>query len=395
MSNYYSLLELRLERTREAMRQQDVPAMLIVDSVNILYATGAQNMTIFSTRVPARYLMIFADGPVILFDYFGCEHLASDLPTIDQILPARGLCYVSSGGKVEESCRLLAAQIEGLYRENIGTAAKLAIDRFPYHMADALREKGFVLSDADSVMSRARRVKMQEEMTFIREAMRRVESAVCLMQQSIEPGLSEAEIWGRFQGEFIAREGQYIATRLFQSGPRSFPYFQECSDRIVQSGDLICLDTDALGYKGYAVDFSRTFVCGDRKPDAIQKDLYRKAKDQLDHNCSLIQAGADYVDIADKAWKIPQEHEQSRYYCIGHGLGLSGEFPNIPHRIEGENYPLQGYIEPGMVICVESYIGSESSGQGVKLEQQLLVSEVSTEVLSAYPFEEDLLMTHY
>ena len=51
------------------MRQLDCEVLLILDSVNILYATGASNMTLFTTRTPSRYLLLFVDGPSILFDY--------------------------------------------------------------------------------------------------------------------------------------------------------------------------------------------------------------------------------------------------------------------------------------------------------------------------------------
>ena len=390
MNNDDVLLKARLANTRQTMRRLDVPALLIVDSINILYATGAQNMTIFSTRTPARYLLLFADGPVVLFEYFGCEHLATELPTIDQVHPAIGLCHVSSGGDVVAAAKQLAAQMATIYRGQLGAVAGLAIDRFPYPVADALRAEGFVLSDADAVMSAARLSKLAEELPYIRKAMRRVDTALAAMQKTIEPGLTETEIWAQFQKEFVAHEGQYIATRLMQSGPRTFPYFQECTGRPVKKRELICLDTDALGYKGYAVDFSRTFISGDETPSVDQRELYQKARDQLDWNSALIKPGAAYKEIAEKAWKVPPEHQASRYYCIGHGLGMSGEFPNIPHAVDGREYPLSGQIEPGMIICIESYIGSERSGQGVKLEDQLLVTDSGTECLSRYPFDSSL-----
>lgn len=44
-----------------------------------------------------------------------------------------------------------------------------------------------------------------------------------------------------------------------------------------------------------------------------------------------------------------------------------------------------------MTICVESYIGGEGGAEGVKLEQQVLVTETGIEVLSRFPFEESLL----
>ena len=40
-----------------------------------------------------------------------------------------------------------------------------------------------------------------------------------------------------------------------------------------------------------------------------------------------------------------------------------------------------------MVICIESYVGSATSGQGVKLEDQFLIHEDRVERLSTYPFD--------
>jgi hypothetical protein len=46
----------RQQRLRDTMRAFNIPVMLVLDSVNIQYATGARNMKIFSTKTPARYL---------------------------------------------------------------------------------------------------------------------------------------------------------------------------------------------------------------------------------------------------------------------------------------------------------------------------------------------------
>ena len=44
-----------------------------------------------------------------------------------------------------------------------------------------------------------------------------------------------------------------------------------------------------------------------------------------------------------------------------------------------------------MTLCVESYIGESDDAEGVKLEQQILVTETGVELLSEFPFEEELL----
>jgi Xaa-Pro aminopeptidase len=50
-----------------------------------------------------------------------------------------------------------------------------------------------------------------------------------------------------------------------------------------------------------------------------------------------------------------------------------------------------GLVEPGMTLCVESYIGEVGGDEGVKLEQQVLVTETGCELLTSFPFEDGLM----
>jgi len=52
-----------------------------------------------------------------------------------------------------------------------------------------------------------------------------------------------------------------------------------------------------------------------------------------------------------------------------------------------EAFGYDGVLQPGMVICVESYVGRV----GVKLEEQVLITDEGSETLSSYPFEKELL----
>jgi Xaa-Pro aminopeptidase len=65
-----------------------------------------------------------------------------------------------------------------------------------------------------------------------------------------------------------------------------------------------------------------------------------------------------------------------------HHHGLNADFPTAGY---------DGVIEPGMTLCVESFIGHNDGGEGVKLEQQVLVTETGIDLLSRFPFEESLL----
>ncbi|MGQ3214562.1 MAG: M24 family metallopeptidase [Shinella sp.] len=386
----HTLYAERQNRVREFMRKRDIPALVVLDPNHIMYATGATNMNLFTMRTPARYLLMVADGPTVLFDFRGSEHLAVGLPTITHIDSAEGLDMIASGGDPQAAAKRFADQIAGYVRDVDPSIDKIALDRFPFYATDALRDRGFHLENSDQVFTPARAIKLPIEIAYLREALRRIDVATAQLEQRALPGASESEVWAEFHYQLMAKEGQYVVTRLFQSGPNTYPYFQEAGARILQEGDLLCLDTDAVGYQGYSVDYSRTFLCGSGKATDEQRRLYARARDQLETNAALLAPGVEFRELAEKAWPIPEEHLASRYYCIGHGLGMQGEWPNIPHHVRGRPYPLPGVLEPGMIICIESYIGTEASQQGVKLEDQFLIHEDRVERMSNYHFDDRL-----
>ena len=78
------------------------------------------------------------------------------------------------------------------------------------------------------------------------------------MRQALRPGISEQALWAELHAGNIARGGEWIETRLLASGPRTNPWFQECSSRVIEAGELVGFDTDLIGPYGYCADISRT-----------------------------------------------------------------------------------------------------------------------------------------
>jgi Xaa-Pro dipeptidase len=193
---------------------------------------------------------------------------------------------------------------------------------------------------------------------------------------------TEIEVWSELHRHLIANDGEYISTRLVQAGQRTFPYFREASTNMLSNGDLFCVDTDAIGFGGYGVDFSRTFLCGDKPASAAQRQLHRLAVDQLEHNASRLGPGVHFEEFARDAWSVPDRFAPYCYYCLAHGLGLSGEYPYVPVQEPDQPYQLNGVFEPGMVICVESYLGDVDEHHGVKVEDQFLVTDDGVEPMS-------------
>jgi Xaa-Pro dipeptidase len=383
-ASHTELLLQRKARLIEVMRSRGVSALLTADPISILYATGARNMTIHGFTGPDRFVLLFVDGPTILYEFAGCDHLAMGLPTIDEIRHAPGITAKKTLYFQDEIDRFAAEVLDACRKHLGGDALKLAVEKMDFPMTDALRARGLALTDATLVMQLVMAIKQPAEMIAIRHAMAAVERATSELEAAIVPGATENEVWAAFHQGLIAGGGEYVVSRLLQSGVRTFPYFLESSDHRLQAGDLVCFDTDAMGILGYSVDFSRTFLCGDVEATAVQRRLYAMALEQLQHNAANLAAGRSFEEFASLAFDVPAPHRDYGYYQLAHGLGLAGGHPNVP-RIGLGRYGLPGDIEPGMVLCVESYIGDPESRQGVKLEDQFMIHDDHVEQLSNYP----------
>jgi Xaa-Pro aminopeptidase len=381
----------RLGRLRAEMAARSIDACMLLDPVNIRYATGARNMQVFTARNPARYLFVPQSGPVVLHEFAGCGHLAEGLETIDEIRPAITASYVAAGNAIATVEAAWAEQVAALVREHCGPSAAVGVERVNAGAALALRDQRFHLFDAQAPVERARAIKSAEELKCVRASVRATELAVARLRDAIRPGLRENELWSVLHQGVIALGGDYVETRLLSSGPRTNPWFQETGDRRLGENELVALDTDVVGCHGYYCDFSRTFHTGPDEPTRRQRELYRIAHEQVHHNMRLLRAGVSFREYAERAWTIPERFVANRYYVSAHGCGMTGEYPYLYHEMDFAESGYDGVMEPGMTLCVESYIGEDGGDEGVKLEQQLLITEDEPQLLSSFPFETSLL----
>jgi len=382
----------RQQRVRQKMAEYGVDAVILSDPVNIRYATGTRNMQVFSMRnAPSRYLLLTQDRS-ILYEFTGCLHLGEGFETVDEVRPSQTASFVAAGPHIASRERNWAAEMAATVRELTGLKdAVVGLERLNAGTAIALKETGLRIVDAQQPVEMARAIKSAEEMKCVIASLRATEIGVGKLHEAIRPGLTEAELWSVLHKSIIEQNGDYVETRLLSAGERTNPWFQETSDNVIGTNELIALDTDVVGCHGYYADFSRTFHSGPDKPTDTQRELYKVAYEQVHTNMSILQPGMSFRDYADRAWNIPEKYYANRYYLSAHGCGMTGEYPYLYHHGDFPDAGYDGIIEPGMTLCVESYIGEEGAKEGVKLEQQVLITETGIEILSKFPFEAHLL----
>ena len=389
--NPAKLLGHRLAMLREEMTRRDIAACVLFDAVNIRHALGARNMQIFTSRNPAsRCAFIPASGKTVLFEFPGCAHLAAD-SVADEIRPAINVSYVAAAGRQDEKARQWGDEIAELIRRQCGkNAGRIGLERADLRHARELQARGFEVVDAQEPVERARARKSDEEIQCVRHSLRTAEAGVAELRAALRPGLTENELWSVLHRAVIRANGDYIETRLLSSGARTNPWMQESSEKKIAAGELVGLDTDIVGPFGYYADFSRTFFCGKGKPSGRQRQLHRLAREQIARNIAVLRAGMTFREIAERAWKIPDEFLPNRYFVLAHGVGMTGEWPYILHAADFDDSGYDGVLEPMTTLCVESYVGAPGEADGVKLEEQVLITENGCEVLSQAPYDEAL-----
>jgi len=137
-------------------------------------------------------------------------------------------------------------------------------------------------------------------------------------------------------------------------------------------------------------DVSRTWLCGGERPSNEQRDLFALAREQIAYNTELLRPGAGFRELTETAFKLPDAFAANRYSVVFHGVGLCDEYPAIYYPEDWQAAGYDGELEANMVLCVESYVGREGGEEGVKLEDQVLITTDGPVTLSNYPFDSRL-----
>ncbi len=380
----------RVERVLSQMSKDGVDALLLFDPINIRYVTDSSNMQIWTSHNLARATLITANGYLVLWDFTRCEHMTEHLGRIDELRSGAGSFYFEYGDAIEEKAKSFRNDVVELVKQR-ASGLRLGIDRMDTVIAQAFLSSELNISDAWPVIEQARLIKSAEEIKAMRCAMAATEQSIAQMEQAMKPGMSEVELWSVLHAANIAQGGEWIETRILSSGPRTNPWMSEASGRIMHEGDIMAFDTDMIGLFGICCDVSRTWLVGDADARPEQKELYRVAYDHIEENMDMLRPGTALRDLTFRGHELPEIYQATKYCVKMHGVGLCDEFPSIYYPdsyIEGAvDYELM----PGMTLCVEAYVGKQGSREGVKLENQVLISETGYENLTNYPYDERLM----
>jgi Xaa-Pro aminopeptidase len=375
----------RLARLQAAMRARDVAACVFFHPANIRYATGASAMDAWAAQTFARHCVAPADGAPVLFECHTslAASARADLdvrPAVTwQFMPDRAADV--AGAWARELWRRPCRNGRTGRADRPGPARHVWLHRAPPRSID--------LVDSSPVTIAARDVKTPQEVELMKLNGAIGDAMLRDFEDAIRPGGREQELLATLTESLLHRGGEQVVTRLVSSGRNTNPWGSEARDKLVQPGDLVCVDTDAYGIEGYMVDVSRTFVCGDMTAPG-QVELYRVAHEIIVAMRETLRPGISYDEFARAVPPLPERFRAQRYECMVHGAGLEDETPTIYYPGQAPN-PVDACIEEGMTLCFECYVGEVGGPYGVKLEDQVLVTAAGAEPLCTYPYDAKLL----
>ena len=383
------LIDYRHRRLQQQIINNDCAAALLCNPINIRYATGFHYAQVSNLRSPTHYAFVPAEGPSIVFGqnllppepFPGCVQFVQDIPVPSYFVVGDGYKQIT-----EQWVRLISDHVALL-----GANKRLAIDTHEPELFTGLTEFGIVCVNAEPLVEQAGVIKSDDELACISKSIRIAEQGLRRVLDNVQPGVTEQALWAYLAYENARNGGEGFEYRILSSGYLTNPWGRECSNKRIESGELIGIDTGMIGPDGYCADISRTFQCGPSKPTINQKELYQAACDNLNFNMNLLYPGLSFQEFSQKSWPVPSYFWARRYNSVAHGVGMGNEWPKIPFYQDWGDCRLDGHLQENMVLAIESCICRESSGECVKLEDMVVITQDGYQQLSKFPLEDSLL----
>ena len=211
------------------------------------------------------------------------------------------------------------------------------------------------------------------EIALMQRAVRISEDGFRAAVDEIRPGAPEGRVEAEAERAWKAEGARRPAyASIVGSGPNATILHYPRSERVMEDGDLILMDM-AAEFAHYAADITRTFPVNG-KFTSEQRKVYDIVVRAQKTALALVRPGAYYEDIDAAARKVIEDAGYGDYFIhgLGHFVGLD------VHDAGAYQEPLA----PGMVITLEQGIYIPERKIGVRIEDDVLVTDQGARILS-------------
>lgn len=262
-----------------------------------------------------------------------------------------------------------------LWRHNMNQA-----DTPAHTLAAKLQQRypAVAIEEIHGDMAALRAVKSEEEIALMRKAQETTRVAIEAMMKHAYPGVNESELEGAFDFALM-KQGvrQHAFSSIVAGGPRATTLHYSENNTVVEDGQMVLIDLGSAE-RNYCADISRTFPVNGKFTDR-QKEIYNtvlEAQRIVIENAKpgvttrqLNQMVIDYYETRLDDLGLRKDGKTVRdyyYHGVSHHLGLD------THDISTER---ERILQPGMVITVEPGMYIADEGIGVRIENDVMITE--------------------
>ncbi len=340
---------------RKKLSELKIDGIVISDPVNVKYMTGFQGSL--------GYIILTGKHSLFITDFRYQEQAAHEVKGYKIVIERS-----ERSEEIKDLCNAYKIRNLGFEENNI-----------TYGAYRKLLKRKIKLSPLNNIVESLRVVKTEEEIAYIKTAVKRAESAFRKLQPYMKTGVTELKLARRLE-DLLRKEG--CKTLPFEvivaSGPMSALPHAQPTNRKIKKGDLLVIDWGGE-CKGYYSDMTRTMIFKDRDVSK-QKELYYNVLAAQEKAIRTVRSGikSSKIDDAARGYIKQKGYDEFFGHGTGHGVGL------LVHEKPVISWRNKEIIKENMIFTVEPGIYLPGFG-GVRIEDMVVAGKMKAEVLTSLP----------
>jgi Xaa-Pro aminopeptidase len=248
------------------------------------------------------------------------------------------------------------------------------------------------IKNLSPILDNMRWKKSPREIEVMKEAVEITVAAFKEAARLAKPGMYEYEIEALINYIFRIKGSLRAAFLIIASGPNSCILHHMNNDRLMEEGDLLKIDIGTV-YETMSTDLTRTIpVSGKFTPE--QRKIYEIVLKANKKAISIVKPGVTLADVHKAAYEVIDAAGYAKYFIHGtshtlnggpharpksRGLDLGGTFGQYEMN---RYYSLDNPLVPGSMFTIEPGIYIPEKNIGIRIEDDILVTETGYEVLT-------------
>lgn len=343
-----------------------------VQESNLAYLTGIDVPGCYVIFLPTgKQIIVYPDRSAIEVSFEG-EHAFPE-----------GFELISAS-RADELLDELSLEYDTAYIVDVNPdGARVVLNDGPLRVAEKIKETFKATKDITKTIARARALKEPDELKAMRDAIATTVSAFSLAKDRLNTLEYEYELEAEFTYGFRRANAQHAYEPIVASGKNALTLHYNKNNQILPKNGLVLIDIGAR-VGGYAADITRTYAIG--TPTDREVAVHAAVEKAHFAIIDLIKPGVTFETYQNQSDEImksalsglgllnnPDDYRKYFPHAVSHGIGI-----DVHESLGGH-----GEFKAGMVLTVEPGIYIPEEGIGVRIEDDILVTESGNENLSA------------